>query len=100
MERVTDIMGNAEQDALLRQIAADLAVVAANVRDHHATLYGNGHPGLRADVQRLDIQQQTCPARLAAGTDRLNLRAVWWGVALAAVSAAVSAAATIAQLLP
>jgi hypothetical protein len=58
-------MSDAERDRMLREIHADVRVMATRVEEHHITLYGNGKPGLKADVQRIDQHQDECPARLA-----------------------------------
>lgn len=88
-------MSETDRDRMLREIHANVAVVASQVHDHHETLYGNGRPGLKADVQRLDLQQEQCPARLAATEGyRFNVRSLkvaWAGVlvALAGVLVAI-----------
>ena len=86
-------MSDAERDRMLREIHADVRVMATRVEEHHVTLYGNGKPGLKADVQRIDQHQAECPARAAYTIEGRGLiqqiRSNW--LALAALIVAVVA---------
>jgi len=84
-------MSDAERDRMLREIHADVRVMATRVEEHHVTMYGNGHPGLKADVQRIDQHQAECPARAAYTIEGRSLiqqiRGNW--LALAALAVAI-----------
>jgi len=92
-------MSDADRDRMLTEIHATLAVVASRVSDHHETLYGNGHAGLKADVQRMDLEQQHCPARTAYAVDSKQLRAAWAGVLVGAGGVAIAVMTLVAQAI-
>ena len=89
-------MSDAERDRLIRETHANMAVVVSHTNDLRDAVFGaNGSAGLKADVQRIDLQQQQCPARLSATEGhRFNVRSLkvaWAGVlvALAGVLVAI-----------
>ena len=62
-------MTDDKRDELLLAINSKLDTACAQMREHHATLYGNGQPGLAARFQTVEIHQVECPARKRALTD-------------------------------
>jgi len=79
-------MENDARDKLLLEMNAKLDTVCSRVNDHHGTLYGNGQPGLSAELQRVAVQQQDCPARLRALKDNRMFLVAFGAVAISFAS--------------
>ena len=77
-------MTNEQRDKKINEIHTAVTVIAGKVEEHHNTLYGNGRPGLAADMILLQNRQNECPARKAASSDgkRLNIAYVMMSVGI------------------
>lgn len=90
-------MTDAERDRMLTDIHARISVIADSVQRHDHTLYGNGRPGLAAELQRIGQEQDACPARRAASltarqTDS-SVKAAWAAVITSVLAAGAAVAA-------
>lgn len=63
------LMTAQERDDKLSELHGMVSVLVSRDKDHHATLYGNGQPGLVSIVAQLGTTQRQCPARARSARD-------------------------------
>ena len=80
------LMTAQERDDKLMELHGMVTTLVSRDKDYHATLYGNGQPGLVSCVARIATTQKQCPARARSGRDDRMFY-------IAAVSVVVSVAA-------
>lgn len=86
-----------EESRLLREVHERQTVVIERLSRVHHDLYGNGQPGLIAEVGEVSANQEHCPARAAFSEGGQGLRhqryATYLAVAAICLSALTSALA-------
>lgn len=63
-------MTNEERDRMILETHDTVITVIPMIKNHEATLYGNGKPGLKQDFATHVEAEKWCPARLAASDER------------------------------
>lgn len=83
-------MDNNERDSKITETHTAVMVMAAQVKNHDNTLYGNGQPGLVNDVVLLKDRQDQCPARQASTVGGRRLGIAYVMIVIAIIMATVS----------
>jgi hypothetical protein len=89
---------NDDRDILLIEMAADVKTLKRLVEDHHAVLYGNGHAGVKADLNTILQAHANCPAREALSLGGRGLKQQALGNSMALVALVVSAVTATVSL--
>jgi len=88
-------MTDKERDELLLDMSGDMKAIRQRVDEHHAALFGNGHPGLKDDVRRLDQTHATCPAQRMLSAEERSLRQQSRGNRLAIIALVVAGLSSV-----
>lgn len=79
-------MTNAERDEKIMDIHGKICEMHSQVRDHHATLYGNGQAGVTQRLANVETRQLECPARNDSKRDNRQFYVSAFALVIAAIA--------------